>query len=148
MMCLCHIRFTVKISFQPRKSLMSVSWCLLHAGNVGFSGLWYVWFKIGGMCQHWCTLNQNDLVFPLPLVLAGSAPEDLGQCGNSVEVTGVTWGWVRQRGEGLSEERHLQERWRHLITSYIQHRRFSSWAFKQKTYDMIRKKASKNKMHR
>lgn len=83
----------------------------------------------------------TDSVFSLPLVLAGSAPEELGQCGNSVEVTGVIWGRVRQWGEGLSEERHLQEKQRHLINSYIQHGLFSSWAFKKK----IEKKQDKVK---
>ena len=44
-----------------------------------------------------------------PLVLAGFAPEELGQCGNGAEVTGVTRGRSRQRGEGFCKDSRLQE---------------------------------------
>lgn len=45
----------------------------------------------------------------VPLVLARFASEELGQRGNSIKVTGVTWGRTRQRGEGLSKDSPLQD---------------------------------------
>lgn len=51
----------------------------------------------------------------VPLVLACFASEELGQCGNSIKVAGVTWGWTRQRGEGLSKDSPLQESQKDLI---------------------------------
>lgn len=48
--------------------------------------------------------------FYLPLVLAGFASEEVGQCGDSIKVTGVSCGRTRQRGEGFSKDSHLQER--------------------------------------
>lgn len=44
-----------------------------------------------------------------PFFMAGFSSEDLGQCGNSVTVTGVTGRGSGQRGEGLGKDRHLQE---------------------------------------
>ena len=62
-----------------------------------------MWF-----CRH---THEVDLVEEkevyVPLVLAGSAPEELRQGGNSVEVAQRGAG---RRGEGLSEDRRLQRR--------------------------------------
>lgn len=59
--------------------------------------------------------EYNSLVGSLPLVLAGSAPQEQGQCGNSIKVTGATCGRARRRGEGFSKYRHLQEKHRDTI---------------------------------
>lgn len=55
----------------------------------------------------------------LPLVLTGSAPEELGQSGDGFVVTGVTWGRARQRWEGFSKDSHLQDRQRESSGSHF-----------------------------
>lgn len=46
----------------------------------------------------------------LPLLLVGFSSEDLGQRGNSIEVTAVTWGRTRHRGKGFGKDGHLPKR--------------------------------------
>lgn len=46
----------------------------------------------------------------LPVLLVGFSSEELGQRGNSIEVTAVTWGRTRQRGKGFGKDRHLPKR--------------------------------------